>query len=124
MAGYTSTDPCKGVLLQGTTAIQCAAGVVGTTAAGAPYDSLLYGVYIQFAAGPPVLTIAGMADNTGAAQSLIVSGSTSVDYFWMPPAPILNAFAAFVFTPSVAGKIWVFTRAYIGPERPEQRVNT
>lgn len=127
MAGFTSVDPCKGTLLQGTVSLNCIAGVINAATgglAGAAYDTLLFGVYIQFAAGPPNLTVAGMADNTGAAQNLLISGSTTVDYFWMPPSPVLNSFAGFVFTPSVAAKIWVFTRAYIGPERPELRVNT
>jgi hypothetical protein len=121
LAGFTSVDPCQGTLLQGTSALQCSAGVIGGSA-GVAADTLLFGVYIQFAAGPPTLTIAGMKDSSGAAQNLLVSGSATLDYFWMPPAPILNAFAAFVFTPSVAAKIWVFTRAYIGPERPGARV--
>lgn len=123
MSGYTSVDPCTGTLLQGVAALQCAAGIIGG-AAGAAYDTLLYGVYIQFAAGPPTLTIAGMQDNAGAPQNLLISGSVTLDYFWMPPAPILNNKGAFVFTPSVAGKIWVFTRAYVGPERPGTRVTT
>lgn len=121
MAGFTSVDPCGGVLLQGTAALQCQNGVIGG-AAGAAYDTLLFGVYIQPAAGPPTLTIAGMKDSSGAAQNLLISGSTTLDYFWMPPSPILNSFAAFVFTPSVAAKIWVFTRAYKGPEAPGTRV--
>jgi hypothetical protein len=102
---------------------QCRAGIIGVNA-GQAYDTLLYGVYIQFAAGPPTLTVGGLSDNTGAAASLLVSGSTSLDYFWMPPAPILNRFAAFTFTPSVSAKIWVFTRAYVGPEAPETRITT
>ena len=121
MAGFTSTDPCTGTLLQGVAALQCAAGIIGVTP-GQPYDTVLYGVYIQFAAGPPNLLIGGMLDSAGAAQNLLVSGSATLDYFWMPPAPIINNKGAFVFTPSVAGKIWVFTRAYVGPERPGPRV--
>jgi hypothetical protein len=121
IAGYTSSDPCSGVLLQGTTALQCKAGIIGG-GAGAAYDTLLYGVYVQFGAGPPTLTIAGMLDSSGVAANLLVSGSTTLDYFWMPPAPIMNNHSAFVFTPSVAAKIWIFTRAYTGPEAPETRV--
>lgn len=117
MAGFTSVDNCQGVLLQGTSALQCAAGVIGATP-GIVYDTSLFGVYIQFNAVAPALTIAGMVDNTGAAQNMLITGSTTVDYFWMPPAPIVNARAAFVFTPSVAAKIWVFLRAYVGPESP------
>ena len=102
---------------------QCNAGILGTTV-GQAYDSLLFGVYIQFAAGPPVLTIGGLEDINDTAQSLTVSGSTTLDYFWMPPAPILNSFAAYTFTPTVSGKIWVFMRAYNGPERPQTRITT
>jgi hypothetical protein len=123
VAGYTSVDPCQGILLQGTAVLNCAAGVIGG-AAGAAYDTVLYGVYIQLNATAAALSIAGLKDNTGAAQPLLITGLTTQDYFWMPPAPILNSFAAFTFTPSVAGKIWVFTRAYVGPERPETRVTT
>ena len=123
MAGYTSSDPCKGVLLQGTSLLNCAAGVIGG-GAGAAYDTVLLGVYIQFNATAATLTIGGMTDNTGAAQNMLISGSTTADYSWFPPAPILNYAAAFTFTPSIAAKIWVFTRAYIGPERPETRVTT
>jgi hypothetical protein len=121
VAGFTSVDPCTGVLLQGAAALQCNAGIIGAVA-GQPYDTELYGVYIQFAAGPPNLLIAGMLDSNGAPANLLVSGSATLDYFWMPPAPILNNKGPFVFTPSVAGKIWVFTRAYLGPERPGPRV--
>lgn len=123
MAGFTSIDSCSGVLLAGTSALQCKEGIIGGTA-GAAYDTLLFGAYIQFGAGPPTLTIAGMADNTGTAQNMVIAGSTTLDYFWMPPAPILNNFGAFVFTPSVTLKVWVFTRDYRGPERPGTRVTT
>jgi hypothetical protein len=75
-------------------------------------------VYIQFNATAASLTITGMKDQAGTAQSLLVTGSTTADYFWMPPAPILNSFAAFTFTASIANLIWVFARAYEGPEAP------
>lgn len=100
---------------------QCNAGILGTTP-GQAYDSLLFGVYIQFAAGPPVLTIGGFEDVNETPAPLLVSGSTTIDYFWMPPAPVLNSFAPFTFTPSVGGKIFVFMRAYNGPEKPGTRV--
>jgi hypothetical protein len=119
MAGYASVDPSHATRLSVATLVNCKAGIVQAANAGAAYDSLLYGVYIQFVAGPPTLTIGGLADQAGAAQNLLISGSTTVDYFWMPPAPILNNFAAFTFTASVANVIWVFTRAYIGPEAPQ-----
>ncbi len=118
MAGYTSTDPCHAVRLSVTSAVQCRAGVVGASVAGAPYDSLLYGVYIQLNATAANVTIAGMQDQAGAAQNLLITGLTTQDYFWMPPAPILNNFGAFVFTASIANLVWIFTRAYVGPEAP------
>jgi hypothetical protein len=122
LAGYTSNDPCHGVLLQGTSLLNCKNGVIGGSA-GAANDTVLFGVYIQFVAvTAAVLTVGGMLDNTGAAANLLISGSTSVDYFWMPPSPILNNAGAFTFTPSVAAKIWVFTRPYYGPEAPGIRV--
>ncbi len=114
MAGFTSIDNVQGTLLQGTVLLNCKAGVIGASA-GVAQDTSLFGVYIQFAAGPPTLTIGGQFDNTGTAQTMIVTGSTTADYFWMPPAPILNWLAPWTFTPSVAGKIWVFLKAYIGP---------
>ncbi len=123
MAGFTSIDPCYGTKLAGTSALQCQNGIIGGSA-GQAWDTELFGVYIEFGAGPPSLTIAGLQDNTGAAQNLLITGSTTTDYFWMPPAPIVNSKAAFVFTPSVTLKITVFVRAYNGPEKPETRVTT
>jgi hypothetical protein len=123
MPGFTDVSPCEGVCLAGTSLLNCKAGVIGATA-GAPYDTLLYGVYIVAGAGPPTLTIGGFEDNTDTAQNLLITGSTSADYFWMPPVPILNSFAAFTFTPSVTLKIFVFLRAYVGPERPGTYVTT
>lgn len=118
MAGYTSTDPSHAVLLQGTALLNCKAGIIGANA-GQAYDSLLYGVYIQFTAvTAATLTIGGLLDSNGSAANLLVSGSTTVDYFWMPPAPILNSQGAFTFTPNTAAKIWVFLRPYYGPEAP------
>jgi hypothetical protein len=111
------------VLLQGTSALQCNAGVIGATV-GQANDTILMGVYIVANATAATLTVGGLVDSNGAAATLLVSGLTTQDYFWMPPAPILNSFAAFTFTPSIAGKIFVETRAYIGPERPETRINT
>lgn len=121
MAGYTSSDPCHGVRLAGTALLNCKGGIIGATA-GAACDTVLFGVYIELAATAATLTIGGMLDNTGAAAPLLISGETTVDYFWMPPSPILNNAAAFTFTPSIANLIWVFTRAYSGPEAPGTRV--
>lgn len=117
MAGFTSTDPMNSTSLAGTSLLNCKGGIIGATA-GVSFDTLLFGVYIQFAATPAVLTIGGMSDSSGAATNMIVTGQATVDYFWVPPAPILNRFGAFTFTPSAAHLIWVFTRNYYGPEQP------
>lgn len=118
MAGFTSVDPCHGTRLSVATAVQCKAGILGA-AVGSPYDSLLFGVYLQLNATVVTVTIGGMTDQAGAAQSLLISGETTIDYFWMPPAPILNNFAAFTFQASIANLVWIFTRPYYGPEAPE-----
>lgn len=123
MSGYASADAVQPVLLQGTTVVNCAAGVVGTAAAGQAFDSVLHGVYIVGNATPASVSIAGFQDNTGAAQPLLITG-LATDYFWTPPNPLLNRAGALSFTPSIAAKVWVLTRAYIGPERPEQKINT
>ncbi|MGO9935143.1 MAG: hypothetical protein ACLPV8_25475 [Steroidobacteraceae bacterium] len=117
MAGYTSVDPCHGTRLSVATAVQCKAGVLGGVA-GIPYDTVLFGVYLQLNATAVSVTIAGLNDQAGVAQNLLISGETTTDYFWMPPAPILNSFAAFVFTASIANLVWIFTRPYYGPESP------
>lgn len=124
MAGYTSTDPVQPVLLQGTSLINCAAGVVGSAGAGVAFDSVLHGIYIVLNATAATVTVGGFLDSNGAAQSLLISGQTTTDYFWTPPNPLLNRGGALNFTPSIAAKVWVLTRAYIGPERPEVRVTT
>jgi hypothetical protein len=118
LAGYSSADPCHGVLLTGVAALQCKAGIIGANA-GAAYDTVLFGVYIQTNATAGVLTIAGMLNTSGVAANMLITGSTTADYFWMPPQPILNNAAAFVFTPSITNLIWVFTRPYYGPEAPD-----
>ena len=116
MPGFSSADWSTFRLLQGTTLLNCVAGVIlATNNAGNVMDTLLLGVYIEANATAATLTIGGFRDTAGAAATMLISGSTTVDYFWMPPAPILNEFAAFTFTPSVAGKIFVATRAYTGP---------
>ena len=116
MAGYTSTDPMSATCLAGTSALQCKGGIIGG-AAGVAFDTVLFGVYIQLNATAASVTIGGMSDSSGAATNMIITGETTVDYFWVPPAPILNRFGPFVFTPSATHLVWVFTRNYYGPEQ-------
>lgn len=114
MPGFVSPDPCHATLLQGTAALSCKGGIIGGSA-GAAKDTLLLGYIIEKNAGPATLTVGGgLADSNGAAQNMLLSGSTTADTeFWFP-APILNEAGAFTFTPSVAGAVWVFTRPYTG----------
>jgi hypothetical protein len=123
VAGYTSTEPTQGVVLSGTSALQCAAGVIGSNA-GQAYDSVLYGVYVKANTPAAALTVGGLKNSAGSAQNLLITGLTTTDFWWMPPVPILNMFAAFTFTPSISNVISVYLRAYVGPERPQTRVNT
>jgi hypothetical protein len=118
MAGYTSTDPTHGTRLSVATAVQCKAGVVGASSAGVAFDTLLYGVYVELNATAASVTIGGMNDQAGVAQNLLITGEVATDYFWMPPAPILNSFGPFVFQASLANLVWIFTRPYVGPEAP------
>lgn len=113
MPGFSSHDYIHAVVLAGTAAITCKAGVLGT--AGAVRDTEFFGAYIIKNAGPATLTITGHADNTGAAQSWVITGSTTVDLQLILPWPMLNEFAAFTFQPSVTLTCWIFLRAYSGP---------
>jgi hypothetical protein len=123
MPGKVSLDPSTGRRLALATAVQCAAGVLGTVA-GAAYDTELCGVYIPANATAGTLTIAGFKDSAGTAASLLITGQTTTDVVWTPHQPVLNVDAALVFTASIANLVWVFLRAYVGPERPNVRVNT
>lgn len=126
MPGFVTADPRRGQQLSGTGVVQCIAGILTNAAiAGVARDTLLMGVYIQ---ATPVTattcTIAGMQDNTGAAASMLISGQVATDIYWEPTEPVLNYDAPFTFQASAGGKVWVFLRAYIGPERPEPRGTT
>jgi hypothetical protein len=114
MPGKFGLDYVHATLLQGVAALNCKAGVIGG-AAGAARDTEFYGVFISKNAGPAVLAITGLADSAGAQQSMVINGSTAQDTFFEFPAPIVNELAPFTFQPSVAGAIWVLTRAYTGP---------
>lgn len=116
MPGFTSNDFTHATRLLGTAALNCKAGVINI-GAGAVRDTLLCGVIIQLNAAAVTLTITGLGDsaNPPAAASMLLTGQITSDYIWVPSFPLLNEFAAFTFQPSVASKVWVFTRAYTGP---------
>ena len=118
MAGYVTASPVHPVRLVGTGAVQCKAGILGG-AAGVALDTELYGVYIQLnAVTAGTVTIAGMADSSGAAQNILLSGQIATDTAILFPVPWLNYAGAFVFTASIANIVWVLTRPYIGQEAP------
>lgn len=115
MPGFTSADYVHATLLQGVAALNCSKGIIGGVA-GAAKDTEFFGCYIDLNAGAgATLTITGLFDSAGAAAPMVLNGQVATDGMIAFPWPILNELAAFTFTPSVAGKIWVFTRAYVGP---------
>jgi len=116
MPGQFGLDFSHVTTLQGTSALQCAAGIVGNPgSAGKARDTQLLGLLIRLNATAATLTIGGFGDNTGAAANVLFNGQTTLDVLWHFPNPLLNEFGPMVFTPSVAGIITVFTRPYIGP---------
>jgi hypothetical protein len=119
MAGVVDLSPVHATLLQGTSALNCAGGIIGGGAGGAAKDTLWYGYIIGKNATAATLTVTGLHDSSATLQSMVLNGSTTADTPFYFPEPILNDFAGFTFQPSVAGIIWVFTRAYVGPESPQ-----
>ncbi len=116
MAGVVDLSPVHSTLLQGTSALNCLAGIVGGATGGQVKDTLWYGYFIGKNATAATLTVTGLHDSSATLQSMVLNGSTTADVpFWFPE-PILNEFAGFTFQPSVAGVIWVFTRACVGPD--------
>lgn len=110
MPGFSSSPTAHAVLLQGTSSIPFKAGVAGT--AGAVGDTVVYGFHIIANATAVTVTLTGFVDSTGAAASIVWTGSTTVDTLVQFPAPLLNEFAALTATPSVAAKVWLFLGAY------------
>ena|SRR6266436_4841541 len=114
MPGYVSADPLHATILAGVAALQCKGGIIGANP-GAANDTLFFGCYIPLhATTATTLTITGIADNTGTQQPWVISGSTTIDTSFTLPAGLLNELAAYTFTPSVAGVIVVYTRAFTG----------
>lgn len=114
MPGFVLPDYAHATLLQGTAALPCKAGVIGT--AGAARDTLFLGYFIDLTATTATtLTVTGLADSAGAQQPWVLNGQITLDVPFFFAYPILNEFAPFTFQPSTAGKVWLFTRAYVGP---------
>lgn len=114
MPGFASFDSVRGVVLAGAAALQCKAGIIGAVA-GVAGDSELFAVLLLKNAGAVTLTIGGLADNTAAAQNVVLSGSTTQDVPYIFPWPWRNEFGPFVFTPAITLTVVVWTRAYVGP---------
>lgn len=114
MPGFVQLDPGHATILNGTSAVNCAAGILGGSLAGAARDTVLQGIHLPLHATALTLTIGGLADSTGAAVNWLLSGQTTVDTYFEWPQGILNDFGAFSFTPSVSGLITVLTRAFTG----------
>src|SRR5271170_3770612 len=118
MSGYLDLTTTHLTLLQGTAALNCSAGVIGGASVGQTKDTVLYGFIIGLhAATAATLTVSGaFHDSSNTVQPVTFNGQIALDTpFWFPQ-PILNEFGPMTFTPSVAGIIMVFTRAYVGPE--------
>jgi hypothetical protein len=92
---YVKTyTPAKTIILAGTSAV-----TIGTSAAA--NDTMLLAVTILKNAGPATATLIGFADNTGAAQNIVLTGSTSIDTTYNFPCGLVNGKGTLQITPSV-----------------------
>ncbi len=92
---YVKTyTPAKTILLAGTSAV-----TIGTSSAA--NDTMLLQVTILKNAGPATATIVGFADNTGAAQNIVLTGSTTIDTTYFFPCGLINGKGALTIQPSV-----------------------
>ena len=100
--GYLKTyAPGKTILLSGTSAV----AIGGSAQAN---DMMLLSVTILANGGAAVTaTIAGLADQTGTAQNILLTGATATDTNYFFPCGILNGKAALTITPSVTLKVLV-----------------
>jgi hypothetical protein len=119
MAGETALVPVHATLLQGVAALNCANGVIGGAVAGVAFDTEWFGYIISLTAvTATTLTVTGLHDSAASLQPMVLNGQITVDVAFWFPEPILNEFGPFTFQPSAAAKVWVFTRAYFGPQSP------
>lgn len=117
MPGYAALDYVHATLLNGTAALQCKAGVIGS-AAGVARDTQLMGAYIDLQAGAgATLTITGLGNSATPpiAATWVLDGQITLDLGAIFPWGILNEFAAYTFQASVSNVIWVYTRPFTGP---------
>ena len=98
MASRTQQGPCNATLLSGTGAV-----TLGSLGAG---DIEIVGIVILLNAAAVTATIAGFNDQTGTAQSIVLTGQTASDVVYNFPAPMVNA-RALTITPSVTLRVLV-----------------
>src|SRR5271168_3386330 len=98
MSGSLDLSAVHSTLLQGTSALNCIAGVIGGNA-GAVKDTLFYGYAIQKNGTAVTLTVGGaFHDSSGTVQPITFNGQTAQDVkFWFPQ-PVLNEFGPMTFT--------------------------
>jgi hypothetical protein len=108
MSGYTNNVPGTPTFLTVTTAVNFAKGVPGTV--GAANDTILNGIKIASNATAVTVTVTGFRDQTGAAASIVFTGSTTADT-WVPLG-WLNTQGPLTVTASVASKVVVETVAF------------
>jgi hypothetical protein len=119
MPGFSSQEYVHATRLAVATPVTFAAGTVQLATPGAPVakarDTLLHRVFIPLNATAITVTITGLSDSAGVAASLVLTGQTTVDTTVVFDVPLLNEFAQYTFTASIANLAWVFTRDYTGP---------
>jgi hypothetical protein len=108
MAGYTNNQPGTPHLLNTTSTVSWAKGVVGL-GGGVSNDTILNGLKIAQNATAVTATVTGFRDHTGANTSIVFTGSTTQDTWW--PLGWINTNGALTVTASVSGKVIVETVA-------------
>lgn len=101
---------CTATILSGTGAVAFHNGTV--QAGGVANDTVLVGLIILQNAASVTATVAGFADDTGAAANLVFSGDTAALDAASRVIPIgaINSKGAMTVTASVASKVIVLTR--------------
>ena len=97
-------------ILTGTGAINVKAGVIGT-AGGAANDTALLTVVLLKNGTAPTLTVSGFQDESGTAQSMLLTGSTTADTIYEFHG-LVNTKAVMTLTCSIADKCLVGVQPY------------
>jgi hypothetical protein len=105
MAGYTNNQPGTPTFLTVATTVNFSKGVPGNL--GVANDTILNGIKIAQNTTAVTVTVTGFRDQTGAAASIVFTGSSSADT-WVPLG-WLNTQGPLTITASVASKAVVET---------------